>query len=149
MGYTSNFYFLLLLFLLFFNFLFKNFCCVSSIELQIPNVRINYFAQVSRTRVWVAADKYIIVLSTDLKEIKQFKAHDKKINQICVIHTSSGVWTCSDDGTIAIWDDNGVLQHRRFLHKKSVNCLLRLGEFVVSGSSDACIIVWDVNVSFI
>ena len=57
--------------------------------------------QVSRTTVWVAAGTEVIQLTTDLEEINQFKAHSRKINQL--VTTTTEVWSCSDDSTIALW----------------------------------------------
>lgn len=101
--------------------------------------------QVSRERVWIAADRFIIILTTALEEMGRFPAHDRKINQM--VANSGSVWTCSDDGSIAVWEKKsfGTLIRRLRVHLKEAVCLLLLGKFIISGSSDNSVIVWDAR----
>lgn len=57
------------------------------------------------------------------------------------------VWSSSSDKTVRVWDaTTGTQQHVLQGHAGRVFCLLPIGGYVVSGSWDASLFVWDVKV---
>eukprot|EP01105_Mastigella_eilhardi_P018503 TRINITY_DN4289_c0_g1_i2.p1 TRINITY_DN4289_c0_g1~~TRINITY_DN4289_c0_g1_i2.p1 ORF type:complete len:729 (-),score=169.87 TRINITY_DN4289_c0_g1_i2:88-2226(-) len=116
--------------------------------LELSNVMVMCMAQTGDS-VWVAgnkqrcADQEIHVYDRETHEKRHsFKAHLKKINALCVVRGST-VWSCSDDGTICIWDAASYTRLDKLVrHEGIVYNLAVLGKYVWSCGWDKKIMIW-------
>ena len=73
------------------------------------------------------------------------EGHNKRVN--CIIESNGYMWSCSNDKTIMVWDQEGrsirILQG----HTGPIYTIALIGAHVWSGSWDRRIILWDAEVS--
>ena len=78
-------------------------------------------------------------------EIATFKGHSEQINDAAFAENFMNVITCSDDGTVKVWDYQGNLIQDLIENTEKVLCCISLNSYVISGSSDGRILVWDLK----
>jgi len=103
--------------------------------------------------VWVGTGNGQIFLfnKKDSKLLKNWEAHPSPITSICMAIDST-VWTGSDRGEIAFWQqvDNGKISllGRQEVHNRTVQSIkLVTTHHIWSISASRSIVVWDVKVS--
>eukprot|EP01105_Mastigella_eilhardi_P003298 TRINITY_DN1423_c0_g2_i5.p1 TRINITY_DN1423_c0_g2~~TRINITY_DN1423_c0_g2_i5.p1 ORF type:complete len:1154 (+),score=285.08 TRINITY_DN1423_c0_g2_i5:235-3462(+) len=100
-------------------------------------------------KMWVAGnhgdeahDHEIYVLDRHLNRVASIKAHHKKINALKYV--AETVWSCSDDGTIAVWDTSLYTRvDMMSRHHGAVTNLTTLRKQVVSCGRDLSMLIWD------
>lgn len=101
-------------------------------------------------------DAQLVISAKQFKELKRIKAHWFCINSICLLEPFALLATCSRDKSIRLWDAETFdlvkeLSRPKFAaHLHSVNALLWLDKenVLVSGSDDATIKVWTLNIDY-
>jgi COMPASS component SWD3 len=75
------------------------------------------------------------------------EAHDEGINDMVWDHFGEYLFSCSDDGTIKIWDREGRLMHTLLTHVNFVQKLAidPLNLLLLSGGADNSAVLWDIR----
>jgi WD40 repeat protein len=63
-----------------------------------------------------------------------------------IVHTGKELWSCGDNA-IKIWDNEGREKAALDAHTGKVLCLKKVRRYVLSGSFDKSILVWDAQVT--
>jgi WD40 repeat protein len=74
--------------------------------------------------------------------LKSIKAHETSIYHVLVDET--GIYSASADKEVKRWDEDSVQVYK---HLDFVNCVLVINNYLLSGSRDGLITLWDINSS--
>jgi WD40 repeat protein len=90
-----------------------------------------------------SSDSTIKIWDKNTGEIlKSIKAHETSIYHVLVVET--GIYSASADKEVKRWDEDSVQVYK---HKDFVNCVLVISNYLLSGSRDGLITLWDINSS--
>ena len=81
------------------------------------------------------------------KQVKQLKGHTDWITDIEIVSIENSllIATSSRDGTIKLWNKKGTLVNTLSGHQDWVNSIAVFDYYLVSGSSDGNVIIWDAK----
>ena len=82
-----------------------------------------------------------------MKPVLSFEGHDTSI--YCVRVVEDDLWSASADKTVRRWNINTGVSDTTLKHSDRVKSVVVAGPYVVTGSSDDDIRVWDIGVTYI
>eukprot|EP00013_Stygamoeba_regulata_P015995 CAMPEP_0177687650 /NCGR_PEP_ID=MMETSP0447-20121125/34239_1 /TAXON_ID=0 /ORGANISM="Stygamoeba regulata, Strain BSH-02190019" /LENGTH=261 /DNA_ID=CAMNT_0019197901 /DNA_START=186 /DNA_END=971 /DNA_ORIENTATION=- len=109
---------------------------------KAPTVPINCM-HLHKHFVWIGSMKKIFVVHGQSRKLQGlWDAHLGRVLQI--ISVDCQVWSCSDQGDICAWcETDASLLWTGNMHSSKVLSLCVLDDWVLSGSADSTIIMWD------
>ncbi len=129
---------------------------VAAIDTSTWQIVSRWQAHERRTQAILAFQGHVVTGGTDgwlrqwdlttFQLVREWKAHERRVSDI--VRSSSGrIYTTSHDGTVGIWDREGVLIKRITGHVASVLCLALSPDdaTLATGGDDFAIHLWDAR----
>jgi len=123
-------------------------CSVLTAHMDIASTTSAHATHFKNATVWVGSEGMITRIDMHSLAIKDsWEAHEGRlIRKLLVLQDNNEVWSCGDDGKIAVWGMVGgelkkILSH----HITAISCMeaLHQGQRVCSGSVDSMMVLWD------